>query len=142
MCALRTLCTADQPGDAALAAHLCACLAWEALHVIPQQHSTAQQLAQHGAHMRDTADFLLLSVHGGSEHRAGAVAQAFEQELAIVPVLNKVDLPSAEPDRVAEQMQQARTAPKPMPTNSVQPTEATSTALAVLMRRRSAAPQT
>ena len=34
--------------------------------------------------------------------------QAFEQDLAIVPVLNKVDLPSAEPERVAEQMQQVR----------------------------------
>jgi translation elongation factor EF-4 len=33
---------------------------------------------------------------------------AFEQDLAIVPVLNKVDLPAAEPQRVAEQMQQAR----------------------------------
>ncbi len=31
---------------------------------------------------------------------------AFEQDLAIVPVLNKVDLPAAEPQRVAEQMQQ------------------------------------
>lgn len=34
--------------------------------------------------------------------------QAFDQDLAIVPVLNKVDLPSAEPDKVAEQMQQVR----------------------------------
>ena len=31
---------------------------------------------------------------------------AFEQNLAIVPVLNKCDMASAEPDRVAEQMQQ------------------------------------
>ena len=31
---------------------------------------------------------------------------AFEQELSIVPVLNKVDLPAAEPEKVAEQMQQ------------------------------------
>ena len=35
---------------------------------------------------------------------------AFEQDLAIVPVLNKVDLPAAEPQRVAEQMQQVRLA--------------------------------
>ena len=33
---------------------------------------------------------------------------AFEQELAIVPVLNKVDLPSAEPARIAAQMQEVR----------------------------------
>jgi translation elongation factor EF-4 len=31
---------------------------------------------------------------------------AFEQDLSIVPVLNKVDLPAAEPEKVAEQMQQ------------------------------------
>ena len=30
-----------------------------------------------------------------------------------MPVLNKVDLPSAEPDKVAEQMQQARMFSKP-----------------------------
>ena len=34
---------------------------------------------------------------------------AFEQNLAIVPVLNKCDMVSAEPERVAEQMQQVRT---------------------------------
>ena len=28
-----------------------------------------------------------------------------------MPVLNKVDLPSADPEKVAEQMQQARVAP-------------------------------
>ena len=32
---------------------------------------------------------------------------AFEQELAIVPVLNKADLPSADPEAPAAQMQQA-----------------------------------
>ena len=31
---------------------------------------------------------------------------AFEQNLAIVPVLNKCDMRTAEPDQVAEQMQQ------------------------------------
>ena len=29
---------------------------------------------------------------------------AFEQDLAIVPVLNKIDLPGAEPQRVAQQL--------------------------------------
>ena len=33
---------------------------------------------------------------------------AFEQNLAIVPVLNKADLPSADPEGTAQQMQQAR----------------------------------
>ena len=33
---------------------------------------------------------------------------AFEQDLAIVPVLNKADLPSADPEATAAQMQQAR----------------------------------
>ena len=33
---------------------------------------------------------------------------AFEQDLAIVPVLNKADLPSADPEATAVQMQQAR----------------------------------
>ena len=33
---------------------------------------------------------------------------AFEQNLAIVPVLNKCDMRTAEPDAVAEQMQQVR----------------------------------
>ncbi len=32
---------------------------------------------------------------------------AFEQDLAIVPVLNKADLPSADPKATAAQMQQA-----------------------------------
>ena len=32
---------------------------------------------------------------------------AFEQDLAIVPVLNKADLPSADPEATAAQMQQA-----------------------------------
>ena len=32
---------------------------------------------------------------------------AFEQDLAIVPVLNKADLPSADPESTAQQMQQA-----------------------------------
>ena len=31
---------------------------------------------------------------------------AFDQNLAIVPVLNKIDMVSAEPDKVAEEMQQ------------------------------------
>ena len=31
---------------------------------------------------------------------------AFERGLAVVPVLNKIDMPGAEPVRVAEQMQQ------------------------------------
>ncbi len=31
---------------------------------------------------------------------------AFEQNLAIVPVLNKCDMTNAEPEQVAEQMQQ------------------------------------
>ena len=31
---------------------------------------------------------------------------AFEQNLEIVPLLNKCDMQNAEPDRVAEQMQQ------------------------------------
>ena len=33
---------------------------------------------------------------------------AFDQDLAIVPVLNKIDLPAAEPEKVAEQMHQVR----------------------------------
>ncbi len=32
---------------------------------------------------------------------------AFDLELSIVPVLNKIDLPAAEPEKVAEQVQQA-----------------------------------
>ena len=32
---------------------------------------------------------------------------AFDLELSIVPVLNKIDLPAAEPGKVAEQVQQA-----------------------------------
>lgn len=40
---------------------------------------------------------------------------AFEQNLAILPVLNKCDMPSAEPDRVAEQMQQASIPLTPAP---------------------------
>lgn len=32
---------------------------------------------------------------------------AFDQNLAVVPVLNKIDMPAAEPDRVAEQMREA-----------------------------------
>ena len=31
---------------------------------------------------------------------------AYEQSLAIVPVLNKIDMTSADPDRVAEEVQQ------------------------------------
>ncbi len=31
---------------------------------------------------------------------------AFDQNLAIVPVLNKIDMSSADPDKVAEEMQQ------------------------------------
>ncbi len=31
---------------------------------------------------------------------------AFDLELSIVPVLNKIDLPAAEPEKVAEQVQQ------------------------------------
>lgn len=31
---------------------------------------------------------------------------AFDQNLAIVPVLNKIDMVSADPDKVAEEMQQ------------------------------------
>lgn len=31
---------------------------------------------------------------------------AFDQNLAIVPVLNKIDMTSADPDKVAEEMQQ------------------------------------
>ena len=31
---------------------------------------------------------------------------AFEQDVAIVPILNKVDLASAEPERIAQQMKQ------------------------------------
>ena len=31
---------------------------------------------------------------------------AFEQDVAIVPILNKVDLTSAEPERIAQQMKQ------------------------------------
>lgn len=34
---------------------------------------------------------------------------AFDQNLAIVPVLNKIDMVSAEPDKVAEEMQQVIT---------------------------------
>ena len=34
---------------------------------------------------------------------------AFDMELAIVPVLNKIDLPAADPEKVAEQVQQVRT---------------------------------
>ncbi len=34
---------------------------------------------------------------------------AFDLELAIVPVLNKIDLPAADPEKVAEQVQQVRT---------------------------------
>ena len=37
---------------------------------------------------------------------------AFEQDLAIVPVLNKVDLASAEPQRVALTMKQVRRSPR------------------------------
>jgi translation elongation factor EF-4 len=32
---------------------------------------------------------------------------AFEQELAIVPLLNKIDMDAAEPDRVAKQLHEA-----------------------------------
>ena len=34
---------------------------------------------------------------------------AFDLELAIVPVLNKIDLPAADPEKVAEQVQQVST---------------------------------
>ena len=37
---------------------------------------------------------------------------AFDLELSIVPVLNKIDLPAAEPEKVAEQVQQAGRHPK------------------------------
>ena len=33
---------------------------------------------------------------------------AFDLELSIVPVLNKIDLPAADPEKVAEQVQQVR----------------------------------
>jgi translation elongation factor EF-4 len=36
---------------------------------------------------------------------------AFEQNLAIVPVLNKCDMTNAEPDQVADQMQQVAIPP-------------------------------
>lgn len=58
--------------------------------------------------MYDTADFFVWCRRQAKYTLALAPAQAYEQELAIVPVLNKVDLPSAEPDKVAEQMQQVR----------------------------------
>ena len=35
---------------------------------------------------------------------------AFDLELAIVPVLNKIDLPAADPEKVAEQVQQVSAA--------------------------------
>ena len=31
---------------------------------------------------------------------------AFDLDLAVVPVLNKIDLPAADPEKVAEQVQQ------------------------------------
>ena len=34
---------------------------------------------------------------------------AFDLELAVVPVLNKIDLPAADPEKVAEQVQQVCT---------------------------------
>ena len=56
----------------------------------------------------DTSDFYMWCRRLVKTILCTCTWQAYEQELAIVPVLNKVDLPSAEPDKVAEQMQQAR----------------------------------
>jgi GTP-binding protein LepA len=41
----------------------------------------------------------------GSRRRAANVYQAIEAGHEIVPVLNKIDLPAAEPDRVKEQIE-------------------------------------
>ena len=52
----------------------------------------------------------LLLVDASQGVQAQTVANfflAFEQDLAIVPVLNKIDMPAAEPDRVAQQLGEA-----------------------------------
>ena len=52
----------------------------------------------------------LLLVDASQGVQAQTVANfflAFEQDLAIVPVLNKIDMPAAEPDRVAQQLAEA-----------------------------------
>jgi len=52
----------------------------------------------------------LLLVDAAQGIQAQTVANfflAFEQDLAIVPVLNKIDMPAAEPERVAEQLKEA-----------------------------------
>lgn len=86
-----------------------------------QTRTRTQQTHTHTralAHSRTTHAHLLFSPNsadGGSGIAGGGLLQAqtvanfylaFEQGLAIVPVINKVDLPSAEPDRVALQLRQ------------------------------------
>lgn len=52
----------------------------------------------------------VLLVDGSQGIQAQTVANfylAFEQGLEVIPVINKIDMPAAEPDRVAKEMQQA-----------------------------------
>jgi len=54
----------------------------------------------------------LLMRPGGIEGWAWPTSIAVEHDLAIIPVLNKIDLPGAEPERVAEEIEHVISLPK------------------------------